>query len=67
MDRQREAEARSRGDVREEDASEIAARGNGLEKTSRRARAKTHAEIVTQSSASLAVVSTAAIAPRPRE
>jgi hypothetical protein len=67
MDRQREAEARSRGDVREEDASEIAARGNGLEKTSRRARVKTHAEIVTQSSASLAVVSTAAIAPRPRE
>ena len=49
MDRQREAEARSRGDVREEDASEIAARGNGLEKTSRRARVKTHAEIVTQS------------------
>jgi hypothetical protein len=67
MDRQREAEARSRGDLREEDASEIAARGNGLEKTSRRARVKTHAEIVTQSSASLAVVSTAAIAPRPRE
>ena len=67
MDRQREAEARSRGDVREEDASEIAARGNGLEETSRRARVKTHAEIVTQSSASLAVVSTAAIAPRPRE
>ena len=67
MDRQREAEARSRGDVREEDGSEIAARGNGLEKTSRRARVKTHAEIVTQSSASLAVVSTAAIAPRPRE
>ena len=67
MDRQREAEARSRGDLREEDASEIAARGNGLEETSRRARVKTHAEIVTQSSASLAVVSTAAIAPRPRE
>jgi hypothetical protein len=67
MDRQREAEARSRGDLREEDASEIAARGNGLEETSRRARGKTHAEIVTQSSASLAVVSTAAISPRPRE
>ena len=47
--------------------SEIAARGNGLEETSRRARVKTHAEIVTQLSASLAVVSTAAIAPRPRE
>jgi hypothetical protein len=50
-----------------EDASEIAARGNGTEETSERARGKTHAGTVTQSSASLAVVSTAVIAPRPRE